>query len=138
MSPVYFRYRNRDEVLNDTERVGAPIALSADYSALFTPVKIGKLVARNSCLIHPMEGCDGTLDGRPSELTLRRYLRFAAGGFGVIWGEATAVREEGRANTKQLWINDSNWEEFARLVEAVRRADLRESGATRGNLVLGL
>ena len=140
MSPVYFRYRNRDEVLNDTERVGAPIALSADYSALFTPVKIGKIVARNSCLIHPMEGCDGTLDGRPSELTLRRYLRFAAGGFGVIWGEATAVREEGRANTKQLWINDSNWEEFARLVEAVRRADGAESGnsGAAGQLVLGL
>src|SRR5215831_21281730 len=140
MSPVYFRYRNRDEVLNDTERVGAPIALSADYSALFTPVKIGKLVARNSCLIHPMEGCDGTLDGRPSDLTLRRYLRFARGGAAVIWGEATAVREEGRANTKQLWINESNWEDYARLVDAIRRADSQESGngSANGQMVLGL
>jgi 2,4-dienoyl-CoA reductase-like NADH-dependent reductase (Old Yellow Enzyme family) len=139
MSPVYFRYRNREEFLRDTEQAGAPIALSADYSALFRPVKIGKLVARNSCLIHPMEGCDGTLDGRPSELTLRRYLRFANGGFGVIWGEATAVREEGRANTKQLCIDETNWEDFARFVDAVRRADARQGyGGAGGQLVMGL
>jgi len=140
MSPVYFRYRDRDEFVRDTERAGATIRLSTDYSALFRPVKIGYLTARNSCLIHPMEGCDGTLDGRPSELTLRRYLRFARGGPGVIWGEATAIREEGRANTKQLWINDSNWEEFARLVDAVRLADSeeREGRGSAGELVLGL
>jgi NADPH2 dehydrogenase len=136
---VYFRYKNRDEFIEDTERAGAPIELSADYSALFRPVRIGPLVARNSCLIHPMEGCDGTLDGKPSELTLRRYLRFAQGGAAVIWGEATAVREEGRANTRQLWINDSNWQEFARLVDRMRRADVfdRNGGGT-GQLVLGL
>ena len=140
MSSVYFRYRNREEFLDDTERAGAPIELSGDYSPLFRPVKIGTLVARNSCLIHPMEGCDGTLDGRPSELTVRRYLRFARGGAGVIWGEATAVREEGRANTKQLWINESNWEDFARLVDDVRRADGVDAGNGRaaGQLVLGL
>src|SRR5262245_39404735 len=140
MSSVYFRYKNREEFVEDTERAGAPIQLSADYSALFRPLRIGSVVARNSCLIHPMEGCDGTLDGKPSELTLRRYLRFARGGPAIIWGEATAVREEGRANTKQLWINESNWEDFARLVDMVRQADSVESGngRARGQLVLGL
>jgi len=140
MSSVYFRYRNREEFVEDTERAGAAIELSGDYSTLFRPVRIGSVVARNSCLIHPMEGCDGSLDGRPSDLTLRRYLRFASGGPAVIWGEATAVREEGRANTKQLWINESNWEDYARFVDAIRRADSLESrnGTGRGQMVLGL
>src|SRR5499433_969943 len=140
MSSVYFRYRNREEFVEDTERAGAPIELSADYAMLFRPVRIGSDVARNSCLIHPMEGCDGSLDGRPSDLTLRRYLRFARGGPAVIWGEATAVREEGRANTKQLWINESNWEDYARFVDAIRRADSQESGngSANGQMLLGL
>ena len=43
-----------------------------------------------------------TLDGRPGELTWRRYERFARGGAKLIWFEATAVREDGRANTRQL------------------------------------
>jgi len=67
--------------------------------------------------IHPMEGCDGELDGRPGELTWRRYERFAEGGAKLIWFEATAVREDGRANTRQLWITPSNAGEFARLLE---------------------
>ena len=49
-----------------------------------------------------MEGCDGTPDGRPDELTFRRYRRFGAGGAKLIWGEAAAVVEEGRANPRQL------------------------------------
>jgi 2,4-dienoyl-CoA reductase-like NADH-dependent reductase (Old Yellow Enzyme family) len=141
MSSVYFRYKSRDEFIEDTERAGAPIELSSDYRPLFRPVRIGQLLARNSCLIHPMEGCDASLDGRPSELTLRRYLRFAKGGAAVIWGEATAVREEGRANTRQLWINKANWQDFARLVDAVRGTDAVEfgnSGGGAGQLVLGL
>ena len=54
-----------------------------------------------------MEGCDGTLDGQPGELTLRRYRRFGAGGAKLIWGEAAAVVEEGRANPRQLLVNES-------------------------------
>lgn len=58
--------------------------------------------------IHPMEGCDGALDGSPGELTIRRYQRFADGGAKLLWFEATAVRADGRANPRQLWITPEN------------------------------
>src|ERR1022692_1269679 len=58
--------------------------------------------------IHPMEGCDGDAEGRPSELTWRRYERFARGGAKLIWFEATAVCREGRANPRQLWLHEGS------------------------------
>ena len=40
-----------------------------------------------------MEGWDGTLDGRPSDLTTRRWRHFGISGAKLIWGgEAVAVR----------------------------------------------
>jgi NADPH2 dehydrogenase len=55
-----------------------------------------------------MEGCDGTLEGAPDELTFRRYRRFGAGGAKLIWGEATAVLPEARANPRQLCLIPEN------------------------------
>jgi NADPH2 dehydrogenase len=81
--------------------------------ALARPVQLASRVVGNSMAIHPMEGCDGTLDGRPDELTIRRYERFARGGAKLIWFEATAVREDGRANTRQLWITRENVGDYA-------------------------
>jgi len=37
--------------------------------------------------VQPMEGFDADPDGSPSELTFRRYKRFAQGGSGIIWFE---------------------------------------------------
>jgi NADPH-dependent glutamate synthase beta subunit-like oxidoreductase/2,4-dienoyl-CoA reductase-like NADH-dependent reductase (Old Yellow Enzyme family) len=76
----------------------------------------------NALAVHPMEGCDGTSDGRPDELTFRRYRRFAAGGAGLLWMEATAVVQEGRANPRQLWLHEGSLADFARLAEETRRA----------------
>jgi len=47
-----------------------------------------------------MEGCDGTPEGAPTDLTVRRYERFGAGGAGLIWFEATSVAADGRANPR--------------------------------------
>jgi 2,4-dienoyl-CoA reductase-like NADH-dependent reductase (Old Yellow Enzyme family) len=88
--------------------------------ALAHPVQIGRFTVGNAMAIHPMEGCDGTLDGRPDELTSRRYQRFAAGGAKLIWFEATTVRQDGRANTRQLSITSDNVGDFARLLSQVR------------------
>lgn len=61
----------------------------------------------NRFSILPMEGWDGTADGKPSELTRRRWRRFGLSGAKLIWGgEAVAVRHDGRANARQLVIND--------------------------------
>lgn len=63
----------------------------------------------NRFCILPMEGWDGTLDGKPSELTSRRWRSFGLSGAKLIWGgEAVAVRNDGRANPNQLVINDTN------------------------------
>jgi 2,4-dienoyl-CoA reductase-like NADH-dependent reductase (Old Yellow Enzyme family) len=65
--------------------------------------------------ILPMEGWDGTDDGRPTDLVVRRWQRFGESGAGMVWGEATAVRADGRANSHQLLIGP----DVARLREAV-------------------
>jgi 2,4-dienoyl-CoA reductase-like NADH-dependent reductase (Old Yellow Enzyme family) len=96
----------------DPERIKATLARR---------VRLGDFTLGNSIAIHPMEGCDGTLDGRPDDLTWRRYRRFASGGAKLIWFEATAVRAEGRANPRQLWLRPQNMPEFARLLETMRR-----------------
>src|SRR5437870_1245326 len=84
-----------------------------------------------------MEGCDGTLDGRPDELTLRRYRRFGAGGAKLIWGEATAVVEEGRANSRQLLINDATAADLEKMLRECRQAH-REVCGSDDDLVVGL
>src|SRR5215472_12425501 len=98
----YFKYRSADDVVGDAAALGQELAFSADLSPLFRPASIGQRTAGNRLVVQPMEGCDGTLDGRPDELTFRRYRRFGAGGAKLIWGEAAAVVEEGRANPRQL------------------------------------
>ncbi len=80
----------------------------------------GGVVIGNRFAVLPMEGWDGTADGRPSELTLRRWRRFGASGAKLIWGgEAVAVRHDGRANPNQLLINEANLGELASLRQAL-------------------
>ncbi len=74
----------------------------------------------NRFCILPMEGWDGTTDGKPSALTLRRWERFGQSGAKLIWGgEAAAVRSDGRANPNQLVINQENLAEIAALRNAL-------------------
>jgi 2,4-dienoyl-CoA reductase-like NADH-dependent reductase (Old Yellow Enzyme family) len=69
----------------------------------------------NRFAILPMEGWDGSPDGRPTDLVRRRWQRFAAGGAGLVWAEATAVCHQGRANPQQLLIDDSTVGQLAEL-----------------------
>jgi len=101
-------------------RLGVTIDAIEDVSVLTEPVQVGGLVIPNSLAVHPMEGCDGDSAGRPGKLTLRRYERFAAGGAGLIWAEATAVVPEGRANPRQLWFNEKSKDSFAAMVKRMR------------------
>ena len=64
-----------------------------------------KLEVDNRFMILPMEGWDGTTDGKPTPDLRRRWLRFGASGAGLVWCEAAAVAPEGRANPNQLMIN---------------------------------
>ena len=76
------------------------------------------LTIPNRWTIHPMEGWDGTPEGRPSDLTRRRWQNFGESGAGLVWGgEAVAVRPDGRANPNQLCHTDETAGEFATLRE---------------------
>jgi len=75
----------------------------------------GTLTAPNRFAVLPMEGWDGTTDGRPTDLVRRRWQRFGASGCGLVWGEATAVRADGRANPNQLILDQRTVDEIAQL-----------------------
>ena len=87
---------------------------------LAEPVEIrdvasGTTTAPNRFAVLPMEGWDGTTDGRPTDLVRRRWQRFGASGCGLVWGEATAVRADGRANPNQLILDERTVDEIAEL-----------------------
>src|SRR5215468_4214911 len=98
----YFKFHALADLEVECRRLGLTLQFSNDFAPLFQPVTIGPFTAGNAFCVQPMEGCDGTLDGHPDELTYRRNRRFGGGGAKLIWGEATAVTEEGRANSRQL------------------------------------
>ncbi len=134
-----FTYKSLAEIEQAARELGCEsVAFEPDVArvreVLARPVAVGAFRVGNSICIHPMEGCDGDLDGRPGELTWRRYGRFARGGAKLVWFEATAVREDGRANTRQLWIRQQNWEDFARILDMLRRAH-RETYGTSDDLL---
>lgn len=135
----YFKYKSPDDVVADAKSLGLDVAMSADFSVLFQPIQLGNLRVGNRLAIHPMEGCDGTLDGRPDELTYRRYVRFGSGGSKLIWGEATAVCDEGRANTRQLWIAEHTLSDLERMLRQCHEAHIAAFGAgSDRDLVIGL
>ena len=104
------------------------IPYSDDISVLTKEIDFGDGVAKNRIAIQPMEGCDGEKSGVPGELTERRYLRFAKSGAGIIWLEATAVVDEGRANPRQLFMNENNIDAFKRMIENIKNTAVRENG----------
>ena len=104
------------------------LPLSDNIDILKTPVTINGHEIKNRLVIQPMEGCDGKPDGSPGELTERRYRRFAGGGAGLIWFEAVAVAREGRANPRQLAINEGNVGVYARLLSEIREISRKETG----------
>jgi 2,4-dienoyl-CoA reductase-like NADH-dependent reductase (Old Yellow Enzyme family) len=133
----YFKFRTLAELEAEAQRLQLDLRFSEDLTPLFRPVIMGALRAGNSLCIQPMEGCDGTVDGRPGELTYRRYRRFGAGGAKLIWGEATAVVEEGRANPRQLLVNESTASDMERMLRDCRAAH-REAYGSDDDLVVGL
>ncbi len=115
--PYKFTCATKEALERTAAEVGVGIAVSDDISPLARPVTVRGVTAKNSLAVHPMEGFDGDGDGAPGELTHRRYERFASGGAGLFWFEATAVCREGRSSAHQLWINDGNVDEYKRTVE---------------------
>jgi 2,4-dienoyl-CoA reductase-like NADH-dependent reductase (Old Yellow Enzyme family) len=123
-----FDFRSLEELEARSLELGLDIPFSRDVSALFKPVKIGYLMAPNAIAVLPMEGCDSNFDGSPDELTIRRYRRFAAGGAGFLWFEACAVQPSGRANPRQMSIDEKTVGGLQKLVEIAREEADRSMG----------
>ncbi len=131
------RVRNSHELAARFEALGYNIPVSDDFSSLAEPLQLTEsLKVRNRFCILPMEGWDAEGDGRPSDLVRRRWLNFAAGGAGLLWGcEAAAVVAEAKANPQQLVINKETANGIAQLLGEVRETHETHCG---GPLVAGL
>ena len=121
-------YSDLENFKKDNNELATALPISENVSALKNEYKIGDKIIPNRLVCQAMEGCDGTFDGRPDTLTKRRYERFAKGGAGLIWFEATAVLKEGRANPRQLYITEDNLDSFKRQVEDIKNAALKTNG----------
>jgi NADPH-dependent glutamate synthase beta subunit-like oxidoreductase/2,4-dienoyl-CoA reductase-like NADH-dependent reductase (Old Yellow Enzyme family) len=131
-----FHFETLDQLRQKIEELALHIGVSDDISPLLEPLQIDRFTVPNRMVVLPMEGCDGTADGSPDTLTYRRYRRFAAGGAGVLWFEATAVVAEGRANPRQLWIREQNVADYAMLIEETHSAARETMGASHRPLTI--
>ena len=142
--PPINRYKTAGELLSYAKELGISLPFDAEVqsapeSAMAQQYLLpdGRKIGNRFC-IQPMEGWDATLDGRPTELTIRRWRNFGRSGAKLIWGgEATAVRPDGRANPNQLMILDETMAD----IEALRQALVDEHKAryaSTDDLLVGL
>ena len=108
----------------DDDALAAPASPLASPATIAAPPGALPRVAANRFAVQPMEGWDAQEDGTPSALTLRRWQGFGRSGAGLVWGgEAVAVQRAGRANPRQLVIDETTAPALGRL----RRALLAEA-----------
>ncbi len=113
--------------------------LPPDESPFNRPIRLksGKIIGNSLCIL-PMEGWDGTLEGKPSDFTRNRWLKFAESGAKLLFGcEAVAVCHSGKANPNQLVINEENFDEFVSLRQLIIDKHTEHFGRT-DDLVIGL
>ena len=102
-------------------------------SPLAQPVEVDGMRIGNSFATQPMEGWDCSATGAPTENTVRRWERFGQTGAKLIYGgEAAAVRHDGRANPRQLMINEANKAGIAELLDTARKAHITTTGSDDG------
>jgi len=125
-----FSFRSSTELLQKAKELDCELPFQKSIAPLFEGLTIGSQAIPNRLAVQPMEGFDAGPDGSPSELTFRRYRRYAEGGSGLIWFEATSVIPEGRSNPHQLLFGLRNLASFQRLVEQTRSSACRVFGGT--------
>lgn len=112
--------------------------ITGDDAPLAAPLTVNGRTIGNRFAILPMEGWDGTPDGRPTDLTRRRWSHFGASGAKLIWGgEAVAVRHDGRANPNQLMLTDDTAGDLADLRQTLINAHEDRFGDS-DDLLIGL
>jgi len=123
-----FAFTSKADLFQKAQELGIQLPFIDTISTLFKPITLGEKKILNRLAVQPMEGFDANQDGSPSELTFRRYSRYAEGGSGLIWFEATSVVADGRSNLHQLLLNAQNLNSFKQLVENTRQCGYRAFG----------
>ncbi len=131
-----FRLRSAGDLRDTAAGLGLDVPYRDEISILLEKASIGGRQVPNRLAVLPMEGADAEPTGEPSEWTRRRYRRLAAGGAGLIWCEASAVRADGRSNPAQLMLNEGTLGGFSRLVEEIRDSARKEWGAGHDPLLV--
>lgn len=112
--------------------------LAGSESPLAQPYTVHGRTVGNRFAVLPMEGWDGTPDGRPTDLVQRRWAHFGQSGAKLIWGgEAVAVRHDGRANPLQLMIDSERVGEIADLRRLLVDTHVERFGSA-DDLLIGL
>ena len=117
-----FDYKNLTELRQEIKRNEYSFSLDDDIEPLGKQASIEGKTVPNALCVNPMEGHDADTDGGPSGLTFRRYRRFAEGGAGIIWLEATAVTENGKAHPRQLHLTEESLTGFSQLNKEIKKS----------------
>lgn len=117
-----FKLKTSHDLLSKAQELGFDLPFQESIDPLLEPVSVGSRIVPNRLTVQPMEGFDSNPDGSPGKLTFRRYRRYAEGGSGMIWFEATSIVQEGRSNPRQLMLNRNTLDGFKRLVDITRQS----------------
>jgi NADPH2 dehydrogenase len=102
------------------------------------PIHLDDKTIGNRFCVLPMEGWDCLEDGRPSELTKRRWQRFAISGAKLVWGaEACAVCREGKGSPRQLMLNEHTLADIAEMRQSLTETHRKHFGKS-DDLFIGL
>jgi len=111
---------------------------SGPGSPLAEPYILDDRVIGNRFAILPLEGWDSTNDGKPTELTRRRWQRFGLSGAKLIFGgEAAAIRQDGKGSPNQLMISEENVGDIAGLRELLIKTHEKHFSSNK-DLLVGL
>ena len=117
-----FRARSPRDLFDLARALEVELPWSDDLSILARPLDVAGLRLPNRMVAQPMEGFDSLPDGSPGDSAFRRYRRYAAGGNGLVWVEATAVDPSGQSSSRQFRLHEDNVDRFAALADAIREA----------------
>ena len=115
-----FTYKTLEDLKNKINKLDLDIPIYHRVEILQQRTNIANMIIPNRLSIQPMEGFDANSDGSPGELTYRRYKRYAEGGTGLIWFEATAIDQDCRSNPHQLMLTEENSHKFKDFVSNIR------------------
>ncbi len=90
---------------------------------LSKPIQVGKKTAANRFVVLPNESNDGLDSGAPSERSVDRYKKYVEGQAGIVFSESVLADIGGRARIHQLYLGNDTVDEFARMIDELRKVN---------------